>query len=199
MNEIKYDLELSHFPAKHQAVIFRNWGMVCYKKLAEILRTSESNIKEAGFEMGLKDNGVNENWLNKGFITIIRNNWHILNKRQLIELLGWSEEKFDITLKEDDFLEVKLGLFKPLCDDVFFRELTDEEKIRTKEILRTIKKVTANNPKDVSKPFEFEYVCPDTDIVNNSNFKTKIAYSYYALYGDSLLDEKINPYSDELL
>ena len=48
-------------------------------------------------------------------------------------LLEMDEETFAMILREEDFLDVKLGS-KPDCDPIRFRSLSDEEKARTREL-----------------------------------------------------------------
>ncbi len=55
--------------------------------------------------------------LRRGYVTVIRQNWHLLPDRQIIQLLGWTPEKYSYILKEDDFLSEKLGP-KPACEPV---------------------------------------------------------------------------------
>ncbi|NLM77349.1 MAG: hypothetical protein GX173_04575, partial [Ruminococcaceae bacterium] len=117
-------LAYRHFPTQHQAVIFRNWEMVHPARLAQILATDEGTVLAAAREMGLRvPPKVDDRWLDRGYITIIRNNWHLLPVEQLLELLGWSEEKLAYALKEDDFLWVKLGQLKPSVPKAVYRPL----------------------------------------------------------------------------
>jgi LysM repeat protein len=56
----------------------------------------------------------------------------------MLKLLGWTPDKLAFTLKEDDFLWVKLGNMKPSCGKVVYRELTAEEKLRVAEIAQEV-------------------------------------------------------------
>ena len=52
----------------------------------------------------------------RGYITLIRRNWHLLPYDQLLELLEMTPERLAFTLREDDFLWIKLGRLKPKCE-----------------------------------------------------------------------------------
>ncbi len=49
-------------------------------------------------------------------LTVIRRNWHLLPYDQLLALLGWTARQLAYTLREDDFLFIKLGSVKPPCE-----------------------------------------------------------------------------------
>lgn len=143
-----------YFPTSMQAFIFRNWGMIDKNRLAEVLETSTENVEIEAKRMGLEPQGDVSIWLQKGYITIIRSNWHLLPYEQLLKLLGWDEDKLNLALKEEDFLEVKLGNFKPECEKILYRELTDEEKAQTEKIRKMVEKAQSNLT-DVRAPFDF--------------------------------------------
>ncbi|WP_409340803.1 hypothetical protein [Paenibacillus sp. MBLB4367] len=150
-------LSLPHFPTVQQTVVWRNWELVPLDRLAKILKTTEENVLTLARDMGLRvPPRIDEQWLIRGYITIIRTNWHILPYNQLLELLGWSPDMLAYALKEDDFLWVKLGNVKPAVEPVAYIPLTREEVLRTREIRETI---DAHFPdsRDESpiKPFDF--------------------------------------------
>ena len=126
-------INLSHFPTKHQAFIFRAYEYVPAKKIAEILGTDVDTVRRAADEMGLPDYNPGDLWLKRGYITIIRRMWHILPYEQLLELLDMDEATLARTMRDDDFLDVKLS-DKPHCEKVAWRELNDEEKAKTQKI-----------------------------------------------------------------
>ena len=127
-------LKLSHFPTLMQAVIFRNWEAVSADRIALVLETSTENVIRQAEKMGLPPQGDTSAWIEKGYITIIRNNWHILPYDQLLTLLGWDEDRLAFILKEDDFLDHKLGYVKPYCDKILYQELTPEQESLTENI-----------------------------------------------------------------
>ncbi len=135
-----YKVEYPHFPAKYQAVIFRNFNNVPTCRIAKILGTTVEKIEKSAEQMGLKTPAkVNENFLKRGFITIIRDNWLLLPYSQLLTLLDITEEELAFILKEDDFLGEKLGA-KPFLEEVKYYELNEEEKEKTAKIKGFIKR-----------------------------------------------------------
>lgn len=120
------------FPCRWQHFIWKNWGLVPAEKLAEILKCSPKEIVEAAEEMGLPGKAaVSPLWLTRGYLTLIRSNWHLLNYEQLLQLLEWTPEKMAYTLKEEDFLWHKLGKLKPLCPELRYTTLTQQEQKAT--------------------------------------------------------------------
>ena len=107
-------IDYKYFPTHWQAVVWRNWGYVPVERIATALDASCKIIKEAAKELGLNpEESVNEAWEKRGFLTLIRNNWHLCTYEQILTLLNISAEQLAIILKEDDFMWVKLGEMKP--------------------------------------------------------------------------------------
>ena len=170
-------LPTPHFPTRLQAFIFRAQEYVPYKKIAELLGTTEQNIKDACVDMGLKLHDVGDIWLKKGYITIIKQMWHILPYDQLLELVNMSEDEFGTTLREEDFLDIKLQN-KPVCEHIKWQELTDEQKEQTKKIKETIETISF----DGAKPFDFKYNVPEIKFSGKEYFKTRYIYGFSGLY-----------------
>ncbi len=204
-------LKFNHFPTPHQAVIWRNWGLVPAARLAQVLGASEADVLRRAEEMGLPPSlEVSGRWLDRSYVTIIRNNWHLLPYQQLLSLLGWTAERLDFVLLEEDFLWHKLGDLKPDCDAVSFAELTSGQKAETERIKKTVQDCFPDIQKDLSgfKPFGFiddwngdardseekPSVTPRRD-----PFDLKFLYSYSAGYGDALGGETVDPYPESLL
>ncbi|MBR5157472.1 MAG: hypothetical protein IKW59_06870 [Clostridia bacterium] len=158
-----------YFPTVMQAFIFRNWNMVSKYKIAEVLNTNVDNVVLQAERMGLKEQGNAKLWNEKGYITIIRANWHLLPYEQLLKLLDWTEEKLALILKEEDFLDIKLGRFKPECEPVIYRELTQKELELTQRIKNIVTNVrtTVNEEK---QPFDF---WKEQDTVTHINVQPK--------------------------
>ena len=194
--EIKHVKNLPFFtPTLWQTFLLRNWGMVSVDKFAKILKTTPGIVKEEGERLGLSSIPYNSDWSKKGYITLIRNNWHLLTYSQLQVLLDMDEKSLEFTLKEDDFLDIKLGSFKPYTDELVYTPLTEKEIEDTKKISKII---SENLIENYAKPFEF---FNSQKILSSNSLKSdfdKIVYSYSMLYGDTLLSgEEI--VSDELL
>ncbi|BBH19753.1 hypothetical protein Back11_10980 [Paenibacillus baekrokdamisoli] len=162
-NPDKLALDFLHFPTRMQAVIWRNWGLVPVDSVAEVLGATEAEIREAARELGLEGSPVKneDKWLERGYITIIRANWHLLSFEQLLQLLGWTEERLAFTLKEDDFLWIKLGSMKPWTEPVQYKPLSSEERVRTQRLRATLaerfdmKAETSTQLERLEQPFEF--------------------------------------------
>ncbi len=144
----------SHFPTKMQAFIFRNWNTVKKEKLAEVLETTVENVVCEAVRMGLPPQEDVSLWREKGYITIIRANWHLLDYTQLCELLDEAPEKLAEVLKEEDFLDIKLGCFKPECEKVLYRPLTETEIKETEKLRSVVKKYISPHKRELS-PFDF--------------------------------------------
>lgn len=125
-------LEFPHFPTSMQAFVWKNWGLVPVERIAAVLRTGSEEVLELARGMGLATPlEVDPLWLSRGYITIIRANWHLLPYEQMLELLQWDAAKLAFTLKEDDFLWSKVGRLKPQTPVLHYRPLTAAESART--------------------------------------------------------------------
>lgn len=141
----KYKAIPCDFPARWQAVIFRNYGLVPAKTLAAILETTESVVLVEAERLGLKRLPQCENFVGQGYITIIRGNWDLLPYGQLKTLVGLTDKEFEFAIKEEDFLFVKLGFYKPYAEKVTYAPLTKEQLKRTAAIRRTVEKYVNEN------------------------------------------------------
>jgi len=196
-------INFEHFPTRQQAFVWRNWGLVGVERLAQVLQTSCENVIELAEGMGL-DPGqkMQADWLSKGYVTLIRRNWHLLPYSQLIILLGWSVEKLDYMLREEDVLYHKLGDLKPRCCELKYEPLTHIQKEQTAQLREYVRRHFSHPGFEyVQKPFSFyehlpELPKPKTDC---QNFPSKIIYAYSAPYGDTLLADQNDLYPDVLL
>ena len=74
----------------------------------------------------------------------------------MLELLEMTPQQLEYTLREDDFLWVKLGMLKPKCERLVWEEETAESKKRCMEIRDLIQMefgAVLNGP--AAKRFEF--------------------------------------------
>lgn len=135
---------------------------------------------------------------------MIRRNWQLLPYPQLLKLLGWTEEELAFTLREDDFLYVKLGLLKPKCEPLTYTPPTPEQNARAAEIAASAREVFGSVPDDQREPL-FQFVRnlsapgPAPTPRAASKFTPRICHSYFALYGDTLLHPEPDPYPDGYL
>ena len=125
--------EKLNFPQLWQAVIFRNYGLVKTENLAKTLACDRETVEKEAERLGLDGVSFEPRWEERGYITLIRNNWHLLPYEQILTLLNIDAERLDYILANDDFLSVKLGDFKPACAAVSYCALTDEEKAKRAE------------------------------------------------------------------
>ena len=104
-------LTLPHFPARFQAVVWRNWNLVPVDRLAKVLHASADTVFQSAQALGLEYRPEEwKLWEKRGYQTIIRRNWDLLDREQLLELLSWSGDRLDFVLKEEDFFYYKLPI-----------------------------------------------------------------------------------------
>ncbi len=193
-------LDIPHFPTRFQAVIFRNWGLVPAERIAAALNSDKQTIILHAEKMGLDTTDLNcDLWLKRGYVSIIRTNWQLLNYEGIMKLLDWTPEKLLDTLQNEDFLYIKLGSLKPACPDLSCRPLDEEEEKQTAKIAETVRKYRPDY--QTEKPFAFvnKISAENYSKNNNDDGNLYIAYSYSALYGDSLAMPELDPYPDNLL
>ena len=198
-------LEFSYFPHRQYTFVWRNWSVVEKEKLAAILGTTVENVESLAVSMGLpKKQTIEKEWSTpRGYITVIRRNWHLLTYDQILQILGMSREELKFRLVEDDFLYVKLGRVKPQCEALRYEEPTPEMKARAKEIARELKVLgkRAFVPEEPRFEFmrRFEVVEPvevGKSGDKRDNFDLKIAFPYFSDFGEPLLDKDMASYPE---
>lgn len=200
-------VKAAHFPSVMHTFIWRNWGLVPAARLARVLGTSERNVRRVAVSMGLEARPkVDSVWTSsKGYITLLRRNWHILPYEQLLMLLDMTQEQLEWCLYEDDFLFVKMGRKKPRCARLVYEKPTEEMNRRAREIARVVR---ANKPGRSVPRFDFFSSMPlpvadGQGDVSSGQAETadglRMAFSYNAVYGDPLMDGEQSSYSDDLL
>lgn len=128
-------LEEEHFPSRLHQFVWRNWEIANLDRMAAVVNGTPAQIREIAASMGLPaKRHLSEDQLKRIYITVIRQNWHLLPEEQIVELLGWTNERYRFTLKEDDFLDIKLGRVKPDCEPLRYRTPTEAEVRRAAEI-----------------------------------------------------------------
>ena len=199
-------LKTEYFPTLFQCFIYRNHEMITASLAARVLATDEATVIAHAEAMGLTGFATPEaeaTWRTRGYITLIRANWHLLTYEQLCTLLDWDADYLAFILHEDDFLDVKLGKKKPSVNTLTVTELTPEEKRMTEAIRRVTLEVRERVGARSLPPFGFSAVYSQADGVpkGESRFLASFCHSFCALYGDTFLDEKLLEVSfpDELL
>jgi hypothetical protein len=186
-------LTFPHFPDRLHAFIWRNWQLVPVDRMASVLGTTPSNVRNLGEGMGLgHPPRISSNQWRRSAQTILRRNWHILPYSQLLQLLGWSAEQLAFSLREDDFLFEKLGNLKPHCEILRFTP-PDAEVLNWQKRVRSL--INEKFPRGVHQASDplFGFIgklskVPARPAMPASTvFSPRYCYSYFALYGDSLL------------
>lgn len=195
---LKRAISYDYFPTHWQAVLFRNWGRVPVQKLAKLLNANEETVRNEAGRLGLDGNlCCDENWLTRGYLTTIRENWHLLSMQDIAYLLGITDEYLAFLLKEDDFLWHKLGWLKPTVSSPEYHPLSEAQIEKTQRIAETVREAVKGE-KDFSFIRDFARPVDEPVIVDAGN-GTRMVYSYFALYGDPLLNPELDPFPDALL
>ena len=197
----KAALALEWFPTRWQAVLWRNWGVVPIDRLCAVLGADESTLRAAAGDMGLDPKlDAEPMWLTRGYLTIIRDNWHLCSFEQIQMLLGISAEKLAFLLKEDDFLWHKLGKIKPTVPDNRFSPLTDGPRTRTAHLRALVEDISPELRRENAFGFVRHFSgAPVYSNARASDGGLATVYSYFALYGDPLMNPEFDPFPDALL
>lgn len=195
-----------HFPDRLHLFIWRNWELANTVRMAEVLGTTSERVLEVGASMGLpKKRNLTEDQLRRIYITVIRQNWHILPDEQIAQLLGWNSQEYEYHLKEDDFLWAKLGMLKPCCEILKYEALSPGARQQAAEIKRLVEKTLGPLTHEPGEPpFAFvEQLSEPYRAKNAVHQKVRLSpryvYSYFALYGDPLMETDIDPFPDGFL
>jgi hypothetical protein len=153
-----------HFPSRLYQFVWRNWELANTDRMAAVLQTKPAAVLGLGASMGLpKKRQMSEDQLARLYITVIRQNWHVLPEEQILQLLGWDRQRYEFTLKEDDALDIKLGLKKPRCAPLIYEPPSAAEKARAAEIRSTVRELFADAIDDKGENlFEFVKTLSDT-------------------------------------
>ena len=203
------DLFNPHFPSQMHAFIWYNWESVSLDRMAKVLDTTAENVCEAGRSMGLPPHREpGPEFIQRGYISLIRRNWHLISYDQILTLLDWNAEQLDQTLRDDDFLWVKVGGMKPECPHLQYIPPGPGIKKRCAEIKKIVEE---NFGEELYNPQEerFAFIQHLSVLDDNYNFSTsentdtaesiRFIYSYFAPFGDPLLHPDLNPFPDGLL
>lgn len=195
-----------HLPTTVHAFVWRNWETIALERMAEVLGTDAGSVRAMGESMGLPPHvAMNDQQRQRSYISVIRRNWHLLPYEQLLTLLGWDAERLAYTLKEDDFLEVKVGT-KPNCPPLRYVQPDDAVKRRCAEIKRLVE---SQFGEALGKPGEPRFAFVDRLAApapgsppaapGGGGESIRFLYSYFAVYGDPLLNPELDPYPEGLL
>lgn len=193
----KVPLQKEIFPQTWQTVIFRNYGLISTDKIAKTLRCSEETVKAEAERMGLSAVAFDERWEKRGFITLVRNNWYLLDYEQLKTLLDYDDARLEFVLEKEDFLFVKLGEMKPDCPKVYYAPLTSEEIAKTEELAKTI---SGYLPATV-RAFEFfaDGLLQDSAVQEKRGDTIRLIHGYLTPCGDAFVEDGKQYLPDALL
>lgn len=200
---------IPHFPDRLHAFVWRNWTLVPAETMAKTIGATPDQIRSLGKSMGLRRSAeISREQQRRSYITIIRRNWHLLPYEQLLQLLDWTVDHMAYMLREDDFLFIKLGSLKPSCSPLRYTAPSNETVERAREITETLKMLAPDAFTVATEPL-FSFVSdlatppsvPKTsrDARRPANNEPRFCYSYFALYGDPLLEPDLDPYPDGYL
>lgn len=198
-------VSLPHFPDRLHAFVWLNWELVPATRMAACVEASPEEIRAIGLRMGLADPPPvsEEQWL-RSYITIIRRNWHLLPYEQLLTLLDWRAEELAFTLREDDFLFIKLGSHKPACDTLRYTPPT-AETLRRAEAIGDMMRETFPQGLGAGPDPLFGFVGRLSAPLGRapraweSLFAPRFCPSYFAIYGDPFLQSKAESFPDGYL
>jgi hypothetical protein len=201
-------IEDKHFPTRLHAFVWRNWESVSLERIAKTVESTPQNIREIGLSMGLLEKvGPIAEFKTRGYVSIIRHNWHLLPYKQLLTLLDWDFKTLDFHLNEDDFLFIKLGSFKPVCEPIKYAPPDEATKKRCAEIKAVVVSCFGDELKKPGQPrFDFvrtlsqlDKTKPQSVSSGGKDEQLRFLYSYFALYGDPLSNPDLDPFPDGLL
>jgi hypothetical protein len=197
-----------HFPDRVHEFVWRNWSAVAPSKLAKILGASVEEVTALAESMGLPPAvTIPPEMKTRGYITLIRRNWHLLPYGQLLELVEMTPQRLAFVLREDDFLWVKLGRLKPKCAPLRYHVPDEAARRGAAGIRRVVEEDFGDEIRCPAEP-RFDFVrrlcSPIPSFVpsehgQNELVSLRLVYSYLAVYGDPLSDPKLDPYPDGFL
>lgn len=196
-------LRFEHFPSPLHAVVWRNWELVPAEQIAAVVGAEPAQIAALAERLGLPPQApISDELRRRTYITVIRRNWHLLPYDQLLGLLGWNEEQLAFTLKEDDFLWHKLGAHKPRCEPVRWAEpdeATRAAEAAIADLAAPLCRLIAERPEPLFGFLDELSPVPPPPPRPGGRFAPRFCYSYFAPYGDPLLEGDLDPYPDGYL
>ena len=196
-------VDCSYFPSRLHAFVFRNWTCVSASRLAQTVGGTEEQIRSIAAQLGLPEQGsIEEGWKDKGYITVLRRNWHLLDYPQLLTLLGISPEELEFRLMNDDFLYIKLGSVKPKCGELRYVEPDGRTLEKCSEFKKLMMKEGVGRLFEGVERFRFNEemsLMPEGEANSAKEGNIVMVHPYFSEYGDCLMDDEISSYPEELL
>ncbi|MBR4654973.1 MAG: family 10 glycosylhydrolase [Kiritimatiellae bacterium] len=197
------------FPDRMSAFVWRNWFCVDVRRMADVVGATVRDLEGIASELGLPvpQPKVLGEWRRKGYITVLRRNWHLLPYSQILPLLDMTRKELAFSLVEDDFLFVKLGRLKPACEELRWDAAAAADPSAKAARLRLAAALKEEGADDFSEERRFSFfdelasVDPNwkPTVVEGRAFPQRLLFSYCADYGDPLADNEISTYPEGLL
>lgn len=192
-----------HYPSRLHAFVWRNWSLVPLDRLVAVLGATPAEIIALAQRMGLEERPrTTPDQQRRSYLTVIRRNWHLLPDEQLLTLLGWTPEHLAFTLREDDFLYLKLGSLKPRCEPLRFEASDEKTRERESAIAELMRHEFPGSGEKTEPLFSFVEQLSATPVDQappRSSDQLRLGYSYFALYGDPFLETETDPFPDGYL
>ena len=184
-------------PTLWQSVILKNYGKVQTEKIAKIINCDEQTVIKNAKDLGLNGVEFSPLWVEKGFVSIIRNNWDILTKEDIAFLLDKSLSEFETLLTEYDFLSIKLGE-KLKEKDYKYYPLSQDQIEQTKKIKTIIEDAFATQK---VQPFDFfsDYIPCEFNLTGEYQIQDAYTSCYSADFTGALLDDDLKDFDIETL
>lgn len=199
------------FPSRMHEFVWRNWNAVAPTKLAKVLGASVEDVAAIAESMGLPPAAeIPKEMKTRGYITLLRRNWHLLPYDQLLELVEMTPEQLAFALREDDALWIKLGTLKPKCEPLHYVAPNEAAGRRAAEIKQLVEKEFGEELRAPAEP-RFHFVeqlstpaaglssCASPASGDDQLLSLRFIYSYFAIYGDPLSNPRLDPFPDGLL
>ena len=197
---------LPHFPDRLHAFVWFNWPLVPVDRMAKVVGAEPGQLTELAKSMGLPEQTpISDAIQQRAFITVIRRNWHLLPYEQLLELLEWTPDQLAYTLREDDFLYIKLGSLKPKCEALRYSAPEAAAAQRATDIAKLMQEEFPGGLGATKEPL-FGFIdrlsappAPTEEKPASNMFSPRFCSSYFAMYGDPLLDGAPESFPDGYL
>jgi len=221
---------IPHFPNRTAAFVWRNWNLATLEAMARTLDTTPEKIAQIAEFLGLPPYKAPTWEPDRVYITLTRRNWSILPYEQLLTLLDLAPTEYAEKLREDDFLWVKLGRLKPVCETLRFEEPSEADVAAMRKIAADVRQ-TLGNELDAPETPRFSFLDElgtvdgrETASENEQNaqnlqngqdketrrngdgvakkesrFEICYLHSYFAVFGDPLLQDDAKLCPDGLL
>ena len=185
------------FPDVLTAYVFRNWGLVPVRTLADAIGAAEDDVRQIADELGLAPSpSVSPRWRRMGYATILRRNWHLVPYAQLMELVGMDRRELREALVEDDCLGTKLGMPKPDCPMLVYSAESAAKGRAARLRLRSILDDEGVKVVDPSEEPRFRFLedfgsLPSIARSDDPRFDMRMIYPFSADYGDPFAEDGV--------